>query len=133
MPFGLRQLVGVLTGGINKIFVDPETKSMLSYLDGELEGKEWFMGEVRIVVALLALLAYPPFALIWLGKKCANSSSLAAAESRSRRLHARISHGDADAAQVDESGPVVPACEGVAGAGVCAPGVEEGDREGEWV
>ena len=60
MPFGLRQLVGILTGGINKIFVGPETKSMLSYLDGELEGKEWFMGEVRIVVALLALLAYPP-------------------------------------------------------------------------
>lgn len=44
-PFLLRPLVRLLTGGMWNAFLGPEMKKQLKYLEGQLDGQEFFMGE----------------------------------------------------------------------------------------
>ncbi len=45
MPFFLRPLVATFTGAIHRMFVGPEFKNMLTYLQNELGNQEYFMGK----------------------------------------------------------------------------------------
>lgn len=44
-PFFLRPLVRLFTGAVDKAFPRPELKAMLTYLDSEIQGQDYFMGQ----------------------------------------------------------------------------------------
>ena len=45
MPFFLRPLVAMFCAGVHRMFVGPEFKLMLTYLDNELGEQDYFMGK----------------------------------------------------------------------------------------
>lgn len=45
MPFFIRPLVAMFTGGVHRMFVGPEFQKMMTYLESELGEQEYFMGK----------------------------------------------------------------------------------------
>jgi len=43
-PFFIRPLIGSIASMVNKAFLSKENENMTTYLDNELQGRDWFMG-----------------------------------------------------------------------------------------